>query len=1097
MLINSRKGTQGSVFPCPHPLALALPQFVAHFTQLPLCVTRKTILLAHYKQYLPKHLCVQPTKPTLTVQQPQQSPKPTFIYYDSPYFITYSQPDDYTFGHFIYMPKSQECLPDDKHLTDTGDYLRFQVQQINARQGMADYCQDIVKSILHFNRIDHRNQTIRHCQTQIQQTQDTKVCRQQQTIIYYQFIEFNKFYKQLISPNQTFYIDPILPINATTIPTTIPRNTTYQPQLTYKQLYTELPYDIPKKDRDYRNLTLVPYDDQPWKLYEKPRRPPTQKLIYTRYTRDLYPQNLTCSELEIQGYCQRTYYAKKMHNRVIAERIQIDCPYLCNHHQRAKRNTLRTCVTIMQTENCYDQQRVHQCQQSVCNPENCKVTLETCSQDTYLGYVYDCSKRSNITLWDYNQQHADNKGIKQQANWMQYHPHTSVVQGYAISAVTWNSNRTAYRQKTLTKQHLWAVYNYITTICTTPTSLCYQAQQTPVYKNGAQFQWEIVHAAWTADQSMLTGNQFKDCLSFMGQETDNITLQILRSYRTQDMPANANLTAKQEYFTDGFASLCPRLNQWIIFKRPQKHRLTPYQMKAANVTITVNKNSIEIHDYNLTLPILREEERDGQRYYFTQTHQIITPVNITPETLRYLQIPNILHTKISPQQRRNIQQQWNQQHQIQYLKEQVAKLQRLTSQQQTRTKQLGDLTAYYTCRRIIDYQPVWSRKLDQACYHQLPIILPNTAHLPLSKCIWKHSLPAFLQQLATYINQTKITKEILLQRWMYQVKTSTALTYEQTQLLLLKNITREGLTYTCPFSPNPEKIVFVDIPSRQIVQPTVIDCHTQYPVYLRTSEAYYEVTNQGQLIEIPNDQINTPEQDDTTEINIPSDYWEEKIPLTVHYDTMPAIVNQARHQQFEHKVIQLQQKSQQIEQMDVHQLRTIIKEKEDVDIQNWNNILKTTNDIQKREHNEHDQYQKLSLTLQRFQQIITNLSTNQVILREQVIKINETITRQILHLQTNQRQLTKRQKELIEEQGELQQEYQKMTYTILKLKQQETQNEVNITNLQKQLVIVNTQLQHQAEQIRFNDLNIDKNQNNIQTLRQKQRILRLQGNYQY
>ena len=505
---------------------------------------------------------------------------------------------------------------------------------------------------------------------------------------------------------------------------------------TYKTLQTTLPYDIPTEDSMFKNLTLIPFDDQPWILQQKHRRPPTQKLIHTQYPYDLYPPNLTCEELEHRGFCQRTYYATKVNQRVLTEQIQLNCPYLCNHHDRTRRTTLTRCNTITATEDCYDLQTIEQCQQNVCNTENCKVTENTCSQDTYLGYIYMCKTRSNMTLWNYEQPKLQKEKSTHQANWMQYHPHTSIVKGYAISAITWNINRTSYRPKALTKEHLWAVYNYITTICTTTTSNCYQAQQTPIYKKGAQFQWEIVHATWTANQPTLKGDQFQNCLSFMGQETDNNTLQILQSYHIQDMPVTANLTTKQEYFADGFATLCPRLNQWIIFKRPEKHTLTPFQLKQANVTITITQNLIEIHKYNLTLPILKTEKRDGKQYFITQTHQLITPPEITPDMLRYQPLPELFREEITNQQRHNIEQQWKQQRQIQVLQTQVAQLQQLTAYQQLRTKQLGDLTAHYECRKIKNYQPVWSRRLDQYCYHQLPIIhASNNAPPAFSMCM--------------------------------------------------------------------------------------------------------------------------------------------------------------------------------------------------------------------------------------------------------------------------------------------------------------------------------------------------------------------------
>ena len=63
--------------------------------------------------------------------------------------------------------------------------------------------------------------------------------------------------------------------------------------------------------------------------------------------------------------------------------------------------------------------------------------------------------------------------------------------------------------------------------------------------------------------------------------------------------------------------------------------------------------------------------------------------------------------------------------------------------------------------------------------------------------------------------------------------------------------------------------------------------------------------------------------------------------------------------------------------------------------------------------------------------------------------------------------------------------------TVTHLQQRQQQNAANITKLQKQLVVVRTQVQQQAEQIKYNQLNIDRNINNIQTLQQKQRILTL------
>ena len=929
---------------------------------------------------------------------------------------------------------------------------------------------------------------------------------------YFTFLPMCITQKTFLMAYYSHYLPPHLCIQITTVSHTPTSTTTRKstfPQMTTRQMTTKvtttsdqrfstpyksvklpLPYDIPIEDRKFINLTLIPFDDQPWKLTQKPRQPPTQKLTYQRYTNDLYPPNLSCKELEEQGYCQRTYYATKINQRILTEQLQVTCPHLCNPIVRIKRNTPIKCTAIKETEDCYEQQTIQQCQQEACHKENCKVTLNICSQDTYLGYIYNCTNRENVTLWNYNKKSITHTETRQ-VNWMQYHPHTSIVKGYAISAVTWNNNRTAYRQRSLTKQHLWAVYNYVTTICTTPTSTCYQAQQTPVYKNGAQFQWEIVHATWTANQPLLKGNQFINCLSFMGKENDNKTLQILQSYHMKDIPVTTNLTTKQEYFADGYSTLCPRLNQWIIFKRPQQHILTPFQMKESNITITLNKDFITIPGYNLTLPIIQKQTRNGQQYHITQTHQLITPPEVTPEMMRYQQPFEIFNNEITPVQQQNLQRIWIQHRQLQSIQDQLTQLIQLTTYQQKRTKQLGDLTAHYQCQRIKDYQPIWTRQLDQSCYHQLPVILPNTEHLPLSACVWKQSLPAFLQQLATYLNHTEITKETLLHRWMYQVQTSTAQTYEQLQSQLLRNISKEGLTYTCPFSPNPAKIVFVDIPSRQIVQPTNIDCHKQYPTYIQYKDNFYEITNHGELVKLDNQQVNERQKLDKVFTKLPNDHWEEKVPQTVHYDSMPTIVAQARHQQFNHKLLQLQQTTQQVEHSDINQLRRIITTKEDVENKNWNELLKLTTQIQERQASDYSQYQQLSLTLRQFQQTIANLSNNQLILRRQVAEINATTTYQITQLQSRQQQLKIQQGRLIREQHQLQHEYQLQKQEIIQLKEQQALNAANITRQQKHLMVIDAQIRHQAEQVQLNHLRINRNENNIQTLKQKQRILAL------
>ena len=61
LLINSRYGRQGSIFPCPNALPGKLPNFIAHFKFLPMCITVNTFLMAHYRIYLPPHLCTKNT----------------------------------------------------------------------------------------------------------------------------------------------------------------------------------------------------------------------------------------------------------------------------------------------------------------------------------------------------------------------------------------------------------------------------------------------------------------------------------------------------------------------------------------------------------------------------------------------------------------------------------------------------------------------------------------------------------------------------------------------------------------------------------------------------------------------------------------------------------------------------------------------------------------------------------------------------------------------------------------------------------------------------------------------------------------------------
>lgn len=64
--------------------------------------------------------------------------------------------------------------------------------------------------------------------------------------------------------------------------------------------------------------------------------------------------------------------------------------------------------------------------------------------------------------------------------------------------------------------------------------------------------------------------------------------------------------------------------------------------------------------------------------------------------------------------------------------------------------QLGDVTAIYQCNKITEFTPIFTRKINDECFNDIPIILPNTQNLPLTQCVWAKYINLFLSQFMTY-----------------------------------------------------------------------------------------------------------------------------------------------------------------------------------------------------------------------------------------------------------------------------------------------------------------------------------------------------------
>ena len=64
--------------------------------------------------------------------------------------------------------------------------------------------------------------------------------------------------------------------------------------------------------------------------------------------------------------------------------------------------------------------------------------------------------------------------------------------------------------------------------------------------------------------------------------------------------------------------------------------------------------------------------------------------------------------------------------------------------------QLGNTTAIYQCQKVIEFTPIFTRKTNNECFNDIPIVLPGTQDLPFTQCVWPKDVPLFLVQFMKY-----------------------------------------------------------------------------------------------------------------------------------------------------------------------------------------------------------------------------------------------------------------------------------------------------------------------------------------------------------
>ena len=169
--------------------------------------------------------------------------------------------------------------------------------------------------------------------------------------------------------------------------------------------------------------------------------------------------------------------------------------------------------------------------------------------------------------------------------------------------------------------------------------------------------------------------------------------------------------------------------------------------------------------------------------------------------------------------------------------------------------QLGNTTAIYQCQKVIEFTPIFTRKTNNECFNDIPIVLPGTQDLPFTQCVWPKDVPLFLVQFMKYTYNKSadiMTKNNLANEYRKVILSLNSTTTKQNedytlgQTAFLVHMNKLGYYWKCPHLYSPRKVRFIDPTTRQIISySNPIPCDTRTNIYVKYNNTFYLLSHSG------------------------------------------------------------------------------------------------------------------------------------------------------------------------------------------------------------------------------------------------------------
>ena len=160
--------------------------------------------------------------------------------------------------------------------------------------------------------------------------------------------------------------------------------------------------------------------------------------------------------------------------------------------------------------------------------------------------------------------------------------------------------------------------------------------------------------------------------------------------------------------------------------------------------------------------------------------------------------------------------------------------------------------------------------------------------------------------------------------------------------MLLHELTRQNITWSCPLHLNADKLKFLDVRKRKVKNSAVpIDCERQYPIYLKHGKRYYEIDEAG-ITEASNVTIKVnggyygDKQLKTRKLSaLLETHWEENLPPMDIYNTLSDSVIQARQNAYDRRRTRFLDEVRYTEKRDIQSLRNSVKTLSKKESRDW------------------------------------------------------------------------------------------------------------------------------------------------------------------